>query len=151
MSRMPMIGCPRTDLLRKLAEHLETGQLGHEKFFYGFFNSGYSARKRAHYQDEPRLRACNSAGCGVGECPFIFSEWHFNYAEQPVYRDLVSSEISAGIFFHIDVTQYEHLFIHGRQIPYKFGGKMLTKFCTKEELAGNIRIFCDLIDKENPR
>jgi len=149
MSRMPMIGDPRTDLLRKLAQHLDTGELGHEKFYFGFFNSGPSPRKRSHYQDEPRLRRCNSAGCGLGECPFVFPEWHFNNEEQPVYRDIVSSEISAGIFFDLDRIQYEHLFIPDRQIPYEYGGKTLTKYCTKEELAANIRIFCDFIDKEN--
>ena len=149
MSKMPHYTLPRIDLLRRLAEHLETGQLGHERFYFGFFNYGYSSPKRQHYLDQPRLKLCNSAGCGIGECPFIFPEWYFDYAEQPVYGMHTSSEMSARGFFSLDTMEYQHLFVPDRQLPLRFGGERLTKEATKEQVAGNIWIFCEHIDKKH--
>ncbi len=45
--------------LLALADHLERGKLGHEKFDFGCYNNTDS-------------NVCGTAGCGIGECPILF-------------------------------------------------------------------------------
>jgi hypothetical protein len=53
--------------LLQLAEHLETGQLGHKDFTMRDWNNGPYDEK-----------GCGTAGCAIGECPIVFpKEWEF--------------------------------------------------------------------------
>ncbi len=137
---------PRINLLLRLADHLDSGDLGHRKFYICFFNSGFP--KNIRYQHEPRLKRCNNSGCGIGECPFVFPQWWFNEAEQPVYGNFENSAVSACHFFGIDNWQYAHLFVQDRQIPEVYGGQKLTKEATASHMASNIRAFCSAIQKK---
>lgn len=49
--------------LRKLADHLMHGKLGHKRFDFNEYNlpsEGF---------DE---KGCGTAGCAIGECPIVF-------------------------------------------------------------------------------
>ena len=144
MNRMPITSAPRTDLLNVLAYHLLEGKLGHKEFFFGFFNSGFPQDLR--YWEFARLRNCNRAGCGLGECPFVFPSWSFNYEHQPVSAEAEhSTSLSAGLFFSLTQIQYEHLFVPDRQIPEIYGGQRLNKYASSKQLAENIFSFCKVI------
>jgi hypothetical protein len=138
---------PIIRLLLQLADHLEKGELGHKQFYIGCFNSGFP--KNARFQHDPRLKRCNNKGCGLGECPFIFSQWWFNEAEQPVYGTLENSHVSACKFFDLDNAQFEHLFVHDRQVIERYGGQRLTKEATPVQMASNIRAFCATIESQH--
>lgn len=57
----------RLDRLMKLAEHLESGTLGHDNFDFSAWNRGN--RKENN---------CGTNGCALGECPILFpKEWFF--------------------------------------------------------------------------
>lgn len=127
--------------LLRLADHLEKGKLGHEKFYFGFYNSGNPA-PGASRPDDPRLMRCGTTGCGIGECPFVFPEWYFNEQCQPVLTGHIHPEPSALSWFELHICEYEHLFIHERQRTLRYGGIPLKKEASKEDLAANIRIFC---------
>lgn len=135
----------KTSLLRTLADYLDGPKIGHDRFFFGFFNSGKSQATRDRLAAYPHLRRCNSAGCGIGECPFVFPGWHFNFAEQPVYQDYLDSATSAIKFFDLQHSEYEHIFVPDHQIPEQYGGIKLDKYATRYELAANIRAFCEAI------
>ena len=64
---------PNYERLEKLANHLLHGKLGHETFDFSKYNNGSFGK----YAEE-RLKYCGTAGCAIGECPFVFEEWLFN-------------------------------------------------------------------------
>lgn len=137
---------PQLDLLRQLADHLETGLLGHQEFYFGFFNSGYSQSVRSRHSINPRLKHCNKSGCGVGECPFVFPDWRFDFTGQPIFGGKTDGASSAQLFFQLDHWQYEHLFVPDQQDVERYGGEKLNKMIEKEVLAAHIRHFCELMD-----
>jgi hypothetical protein len=133
---------PYNHLLLRLADHLDTGKLGHAKFYFGFFNSGHPYR----HHDEKRWHNCAHAGCGLGECPFIFPAWYFNAEWLPVINRETSPLHCAKIFFRLDNEgQAKHLFVPGFQKPELYGGKLLDKYASKEDVAKGIRDFCEHI------
>lgn len=127
MSALP-IGLQR---LVQLAEHLEHGRLGHEKFDFSTYN-------------DTNENACGTAGCALGECPILFpSEWHFYNYGTPLLIDgqLCYCTESAIRFFDISRREAQHLFYPIGQDCDSLGGNQLDYDATKEEVAQNIRAF----------
>lgn len=115
--------------LLKLAEHLETGKLGHEVFDFSQFNNA-------------NTNICGTAGCAIGECPVIWpDEWEFCTVGLPTLKDKYTPRGSATSFFGIISKEYDHLFIPTHQNINEYGGKVLGIDATKEQVATNIREF----------
>lgn len=120
--------------LLKLAQHLETGKLGHDRFDFNYYNAKFN---------------CGTAGCAIGECPTVFpDDWILSGADLPIYREarydcgLHGTVCESGMaFFEISRLVYEHLFIPLGQRAGQFGGETLTRSATKEQVAANIRAF----------
>ena len=138
----------RFDRLKKLANHLIEGKLGHERFYFNVYNSpGHGKFKR---------NGCGTAGCAIGECPIIFTEWCFSkYNREPKLRSLRRSkhewdamdieEISGEKFFGLNRSQYSHLFL-----PYSsaaiYGGVSLNSNATSKMVGNNILAFIKKIN-----
>lgn len=117
--------------LLKLADHLENGKLGHDRFDFGIYN----------YQEN-----CGSSGCALGECPTLFPEdWMFVSGVYPQLISLTRRKASprrdAKIYFDISEGAAGHLFYPDEQNTKKYGGADLEFFATKEQVASNIREF----------
>ena len=115
--------------LEKLAEHLESGQLGHEVFDFSTYNNS----------GEP---SCGTAGCALGECPIIWpNKWRFDRDGAPIIKSKPFPHSSATVFFKIDSDEAGHLFYPNKQKPNLYGGKELDETATRYEVAANIREF----------
>lgn len=124
------------DRLLKLADHLEHGQLGHQVFDFNSYNTGQNGK--SHHAP-----SCGYAGCAIGECPVIFSEWRYDLQGWP-YLPGHESIISIQVFFGLNWASADHLFMPNSQEPSDFGGKHLSVGATKEQVAANIRAFVAL-------
>jgi hypothetical protein len=125
--------------LLKLAEHLETGKLGHEKFDFSYYNAS-DELGAAHLSPN-----CGAVGCAIGECPIVFpDEWRFNDQGFPVTGLHFNSTDSGKEFFRLSEEEYEHLFLPHHQDYDRFGGVDLNDHATKELVAANIRAFVAL-------
>jgi hypothetical protein len=124
----------KADLLLKLAEHLETGKLGHEVFNYHVVNGG--ALGEQLYDN-----GCGSCGCALGELPYAFPE-DFKWKDGwPCRIDDPNPDVplsyEANKFFQITERECQHLFC-GQMLP---GFGRLGPQPTKEQVAANIRAF----------
>jgi hypothetical protein len=160
--------------LLKLADHLEFGKLGHEKFN---FKNITTVQEIGNF--------CNTVACGIGECPIAFpDEWEFkqlktNFAEMVTVGIKKITDIthdtpfhSARLFFDMSEDEVNILFIpisdldesEETIINYEAddGGAIqieayiiinnekfyaLNWLATKEDLAKNIRKFVELKEK----
>jgi hypothetical protein len=135
----------RTDRLIKLAEHLETGKLGHEQFRFKHLNMNQGPLGPVHCET-----GCGTMGCAIGECPIAFpGEWEFKGGVPtlsgeygPEFADWA---FSAQEFFGINHIMMAHLFIPHAQ-KENYGGGELSPSATKEEVARNIRLFVDKVN-----
>jgi hypothetical protein len=127
------------DRLLQLAQHLETGQLGHKVFDFGIYNSA----------NEPY---CGTSGCAIGECPILWPHhWCFGPCGSPILRTSTwgyDSAQDAQEWFDIGFDQRAHLFVPEQQMTNLFGGKYLKETATKEEVAANIRAFVAKMEEE---
>ena len=126
----------RFDRLETLAQHLETGVLGHEEFDFSDYNTGPLNEV-----------GCGTAGCAIGECPIIWpGEWAFCY-NLPLMKGLeprISNVVlSTTTWFGITEEMDNHLFYAGCQYIEVFGGKMLVGAATRYDVASNIRAFIE--------
>ena len=130
----------RKDRLLQLAEHLETGKLGHEYFDFSAYNYN-------HNPYEVVTGECGTAGCALGECPIIWPEdWVFcTRTGFPILDQFPYSEPinCASIFFEISDIVVIHLFKPLMQLTGKFGGVVLPNIASKEQVASNIRAFVE--------
>lgn len=119
--------------LEKLATHLESGKLGHEKFDFNRWNADKDG-------DSP-ARECGYAGCAIGECPIVFAEdWEFFY--KPRLKASFSGPLScARRFFSISDEAANHLFLPDSQDCPRYGGHILGIAATPAQVAANIRAF----------
>lgn len=130
----------RTDLLRKLADHLLNGKLGHQVFDFSTYNQNYDCTNK-----------CGTNGCAIGECPIVFpDDWIFNAYYEPQLKNIdaqsfVVEKQSGQEFFKISEEQYEHLFLPDYQ-KTEWGIKYLHTHSTKEDVANNIIKFCELAE-----
>jgi len=129
----------RFDRLQKLADHLMSGELGHDYFDFGVYSRG--ARK---------LNSCGTSGCAIGECPVVFNRsWAFKKGYPHLIRNsALSVGNDAKKFFGIEYKMYQHLFEpsyitnpYAHQAPSRFGGKILYANATRKAVAKNILAF----------
>lgn len=121
----------RFDRLRQLAEHLETGTLGHETFDFSQYNN-------------VEKNKCGTAGCAIGECPILWPKsWRFDSIGLPYLKERKEFDpYRSGMeWFGIDSSEYCHLFLPEEQMTWEFGGKHLNDNATRYEVAANIRAF----------
>lgn len=121
--------------LTALADHLETA----EKLKVGQFDFnitvGTAYDKNGH--------VCGSAGCALGEASLLWKdEFRIGEGLTSHYFD------TAGEFFGLDEYELIHLFSPYEQQQNRFGGKHLTRFATRYEVAANIREFLAIKGKE---
>ena len=125
----------KTRRLLKLAEHLESGELGHQKFDFSRFNN----------TTEPK---CGTAGCAIGELPVIDRRnWMWNNVGSPVLRVPARGSYSpigdAAAYFGIPYAAASHLFLPHGQDTEQFGGRKLGDRAKREQVAANIRAFVE--------
>ena len=132
--------------LLKLAEHLETGKLGHKKFNFRHFSQGDRQEKR---------NMCGTSGCAIGECPVV---WPTKWAYGPVrnsrhnyYPKLKAKRYKydgvlecAEHFFDLNCSEATALFVSSNAIYV--GGFYLEEAlptATRHEVAARIRKFVE--------
>lgn len=96
--------------LLALAEHLESGELGHKHFTLDVWNSLYGNRQIC------LDHSCGTYGCAVGELPILFPEdWKFSYNGVPELVNLDKSNAygnkrnpydDARVFFALQRNSY---------------------------------------------
>jgi len=143
-----------TERLHLIYTHLMTGNLSQEFDF--------SQITSAEYQYEvPHLVAvneCDTLGCAIGEFPQIWPE-EFDYKEDK-YRVIVKRKTpfdmgayaSFAEWFDISIEAFDHLFEPSSQRTSEFGGEYLLEIATREQVAGNIKAFMEIVlDEESAR
>ena len=123
--------------MQKLEEHLRRGKLGHAMFDFSEVNVG------------PRNpKGCGTMGCAMGELPIIFSRiWIFtDDGRVRLKKDprAFGIKLIVGNWFGIDGDEAGHLFFPEKQDTKNYGGKDLSGFATREQVAANIRAFLKL-------
>lgn len=124
----------RKGRLLRLAKHLESGDLLHEKFDFFHINAGKKETQKG-------VKNCGSLGCALGELPalwpkvFQFDTDGWLVGDYPSY------------FFDLVGRETGHLFSPDQQHPRYFGGKVLGGNATAKEVAANIRAFVNIKSK----
>lgn len=118
--------------LLKLAEHLESGRLGHKQFDFTVYTSG----KR-------RGNGCGTAGCALGECPVVWPDaWTFRdgtiVSAVPLLRESDDTDTSAVTWFGISIAECLGLFYPYKNVPW---GNRLSGDATASQVARSIRQF----------
>lgn len=126
--------------LLKLADHLESGKLGHKKFYFGAYN-------RDRYLDDPKPYSCGYMGCAIGECPIVFPrDWQFNAAAEPGLRNGGVHELyAAQDFFSIERDEASALFMPDWKRWWT--DSTLPVSATRKQVARSIRQFVAWKDK----
>lgn len=122
--------------LRKLADHLKNGKLGHDKFYFGEWHSEDS---------------CGTKGCAAGECVFVWPEsWEFRRGLTALYPSLIGRDLkvwqSLEDWFGLVPGEPSDLF--APTIAPDFDLTPTSRTSSKEEVAANIERFCEWAEKE---
>jgi hypothetical protein len=138
---------PNLKRLRKLADHLMHGKLDHEEFDFTTYNHGgrpytpLEIKKGVPLKKKQRVKNCGTAGCAIGECPFVFRQWYFDTEGLPTLRGHENYYDPQGVgtmkFFDLSLEAERHLFHPEKQ----FSPKKISDGATKEEVAENIYEF----------
>lgn len=122
--------------LEKLAKHLESGKLGHEKFDFTLFNYGHKEGQKPN--------TCGTMGCALGECPILFpKQWKFtNHGSVTLIKTDRMDFNAATEFFQINLQEAPVLFSCNCQKLIRIL-KLKKLFCnaTPKQVAANIRKF----------
>ncbi len=145
------------DRLTKLAEHLESGELYHDKFDFNQWHC-----------DASSSNGCGSCGCAIGECPGLFPEdWCFSRRVNGIefrngefgrlkprlrkFEYLNSDTLAdAEKFFSLSLSESRHLFAPFAQNCVLFGGSPLNNMSTRYDVAKNLRIFINQMQMISP-
>lgn len=136
------------DRLLKLAEHLESGKLGHKKFAFDRWNADKNGQPIHTAPERMRNKqTCGFMGCAIGECPIVWRKaWHFSSAFyslllNPKLRNETSNDPlgSACAWFDIGIAEANALFVAANERPW--AKLMLTKKATAKQVAKGIRQF----------
>ncbi len=121
--------------LIQMAEHLESGKLGHEVFDFSTVNDIF-------------LPKCGTAGCAIGELPIIWpNNWKWSISGSISFIDKHYDDLDecvdecVGEWFDLDEFMVYHLFYPENQKVRVFGGVELTESATRYDVAANIRAF----------
>jgi len=117
------------DRLLKLAQHLESGKLGHRIFDMRHWNEGPYDKK-----------GCGTAGCAIGECPLVFpKEWIFKkgqtgyYYYYPRLREGFSTTESIRKFFGFKNDEECALFVWTHQYTARQQAKRIRDFVKRKK------------------
>jgi len=132
----------RVGRLRKLAKHLRGTHHAHKKF---------NIRKLAN-GEFAHGEYCGFSGCAIGEFPVLWpKEWSWKPDSEPFWYNMAIIHKSQkrcstnynviAEFFSITREQVVHLFDSTGQMVIKFGGRMLDRYATAEQVADNIDAF----------
>ena len=121
--------------LMKLAEHLESGTLGHDRFN---FSTIHVDRVDSD---------CKSVGCAMGELPFVFpKQWKFDRDDvvlrsgnTPAWGEQIEL-LDVADFFGIEEPDVYSLFYPG---PKSVGYSGLQMTATRKQVARHIRRFVE--------
>ena len=128
----------RTDRLRKLANHLLHGKLGHKKFSFGLLNSGITGHSI--------VNECGACGCAIGELPILHPKaWEFSDTVKLKRNSSGHTFGDAKEWFNLTDDMTLGLFYPNQQKLIDF--PLLDIYATKEEVANNILLFCDKVDE----
>ena len=124
----------RIDRLKKLANHLIKGKLGHTEFNFSVLH-------------ELQNHRYGTMGCAMGELPIVFPKyWGFDGSGVKYEQDSgLGSDVTS--FFGINYLMHQHLFTPYVQIPNLYGGKHLTEKATAKQVGNNILAFIKLMSK----
>lgn len=114
--------------LKKLANHLLTGKLGHKNFTLESWNFDFG-----HHGPGPY---CGTSGCAIGECPIIFPEdWRYDIVGDPtlIERYYGNPWDASTVYFDLSKSENEYLFC--------IQSYSNQKETTKEEVAERILNF----------
>ena len=135
----------RFDRLAQIADHLEKGQLIHPVFDFRYFNTCDDDETPLPPHAPPH---CGTNGCAVGEFPAIWpQDWHFDtkdpFSALPRLRHAHNKHVESDVcdWLGLDMNAYYHLFVPSSQEPGDFGGQVLYRDATKDQVAANIRAF----------
>lgn len=122
------------DRLEKLAQHLETGTLGHKVFDFSTLNENIKSF------DEPV--GCGTNGCAIGELPIVFPN-HFKFCGFEIVnlRTGEDSFIGHADWFGLCYDVYGSLFDPGRSRPWS--KKILNNKASRKDVAKGIRDFLE--------
>lgn len=146
----------RFDRLKKLADHLRNGELGHVKFNFRYVHINGDTITKA----QKKAGKCGSVGCAIGEMPRVFPSWkykmiHGKYSEKPVSTVCFKNRIVGDDgfedmepiedFFGLTTVEVEHLFSPGMQMtswlhPNRAGRELRVR-ATRKTVATNIDWF----------
>lgn len=130
--------------LKKLADHLLSGKLGHKKFDFSSWN-------RTEDYDGGEPYKCGYAGCAIGECPIVFKrDWEFGPKGNPSLkgmRNLYAAK-AGEFYFGIDGFAFNHLFVPNLQRPDRYGGRRLGDKAKAPSVAKNILTFLKMVDNK---
>lgn len=142
----------RKDYLEKIADHLESGQLGHKVFDFNRFNCSFN---EAGFIEKPQGNVCGTNGCAIGEFPILWPDlWEFNAAggllrvglkDRSVVKENPFYEIShAAAFLGVSNSEAFALFSPQDEFdvdPHPWNNSLIFGSATKEEVAAHIRRF----------
>lgn len=136
--------------LLKMADHLERGQLGHEKFDFNVFNckidkSGFRVGAGS---------ICGTLGCALSEQPIVFPRYFYFAGRHEILLKKNSTNSTwedAERFYGVDDLAVMHLFAPYGQHPALFGGKVLLNDATRKQVASNIRAFVKRMEPKKKR
>lgn len=122
---------PNIKRLEELAQHLETGTLGHKVFDFATINGGFK-------------NECGTNGCALGELPALYpNEWEwdcFGFVSL-IQGGTDSPGEDAMIWFNVGREECNHLFYPDLQDVDTYGGSYLHADATRQDVASNIREF----------
>lgn len=132
------------NLLIRLAEHLETGKLGHDRFDFATISEG-----------DRKENFCGTAGCALGELPVIWPDVFWLYSlptgdYSVAYRNNTPGRNWDDVedFFGLSKFEVDHLFLPRRQLSIYGGTRRLKTIISRQEIAAHLRAFCQLSDEQ---
>lgn len=137
--------------LRKLANHLLTGKLGHKKFNFSVWNSDKNEYGSSIAPESPD--GCGTNGCAIGELPFVFPK-QFRFEGEVVFNKKTQKKITSltnNELFGLNEKEFDHLFLPDSQIREWSKNKRnhyLTGKSTRKRVGENILYFCELVGQD---
>jgi len=123
--------------LKKIAEHLKHGKLGHKKFGFSELHVWFSEEEKRQKRNK---NFCGSVGCVMGEFPIIFPKYFRFRLNRICLKGRSGYGLNSNIsnFLGICNDELRHLFF---PIGLFMKGGKLPENATKTQAANNILAF----------
>lgn len=123
------------EALEKIVNHLRYGQLGHSKFDFNIVHRDSP--------DPDDIMGYGSAGCVIGEFPFIFPE---KYTQKQIFDRHISHQVD-GIMSYLGISYNDFYYLFYPHGSFRCDN-LLSEFATKEQVADNIEKFIKIKKEE---